>query len=71
MGQHKCKSPTLALYVAMQEGRISYNDYVMLLIWRCELVANQPTRGRNRAAGRETEGEDHGSPVVGFVGWGD
>jgi hypothetical protein len=49
MGQHKCESPTLALYVAMQEGRISYNDYVMLLIWRCELVANQPTRGRNRA----------------------
>jgi hypothetical protein len=42
----------------MQEGRISYNDYVMLLIWRCELVANQPTnqRAQQGREGRENDG---------------
>jgi len=69
--QHTSKSPTLALFIAMQEGRISYNDYAMLLIRRCKLVASQPNRGRNRAEGRETEGEDHRRSVVGSVGGGD
>jgi len=32
MNQEKLTTPTLQLYVAYQKGRISYNDFVMLLV---------------------------------------
>ena len=55
---HSCKSPTLALFVAVQEGRISHNDYLMLLKWRCQVVASERKHDGQRA---EATGKNKGA----------
>lgn len=56
MGQHKCKSPTTALFIAFMQGRLSFDDYQMLLKRRCRVVA---ANGRDdRGGGQRATGKN-------------
>lgn len=53
--QDKLTTPTLQLYRAFQAGKISYNDFAMLLVRRCKFVAangRDDKGGGQRATGR-------------------
>jgi hypothetical protein len=55
MGQLKLTTPTLELYNAMMAGKISYNDFAMLLTRRCAVVASERNQPGQRA---EATGKD-------------
>lgn len=63
MNQDKLTTPTLQLYMAYRDGRISHNDYVMLLVRRCRVVSTG-SFGRAGQRGQRATGNGRGGQAV-------